>query len=212
MTITFRSSGQQVMVASNKFLFPTLNYTLIADGTSTTNWTNTYGVFTSYSSFGNPAPSFNGNNSMAYINIASIIPGFTTFRGRTIKFDAWAPTDGLVNVWIGCNSTGGGGSVFRVDGRPNNGFNSGINTTTATVAPWSSGNFGSTNWGSSTGPQLTGGVWYTIIITIAANGLATWSYNGTAWNGTSYTMNDGGTYLAFEPEVAQGYLDNIYIA
>ena len=208
MTITFRSSGQQTAIASYKFLFPNLNYTLITNGSSTAGWTSYTGTLTSDSGFGNPAPSFNGStNSVAYVNIASIIPGFTTFWGRTIKFDAWAPTNGLVDVFIGTNSTGGGGSVFRVDGR--SGYYSGMNTTTATTSPWS---FTATNWSSSTGPQLTGGTWYTIIITIAANGTATWTYNGTAWHGTSYTINNGGTYFVFEPEVAVGYIDNIYIA
>lgn len=186
------------------------NYILIADGTSTTDWTTSYGTFTSDSGFGNPAPSFKGTSNMTYINIVSKISGFTTFWGRIIKFDAWAPTNGLVNVWIGCNSTGGGGSVFRVDGR--SGYRSGINTTTATVAPWSNGNFGGTTWSTSTGPQLTGGTWYSIILTIDANGSASWTYNGTAWNGTSYTINNGGTYFAFEPESATGYIDNIYIS
>jgi len=174
---------------------------LISDGSSLSGWTLLNGTGLAIkTTFGNPAPSIypTSSNSYGYINLATIIPGLTTFKGHTLQFDVFAPYSSIPDIFFACDASGAG-QMFRIDQRAGPPV-SGLAKTTS----W-------TLWGNPSGIPLSSSTWYTIVITISTAGVATWTYNGTP-SGLSFTLNKDGTYIGIQYDGGNtnGYVDNIY--
>jgi hypothetical protein len=177
----------------------TVTSILISKGDSLAGWSFNGTPAVVDNAVGNPTPSFYADSyHCSYIDVASIIPGLTSFKNRKIVFDIYTSLY-LVNFYFGMNSSGAGNG-WRLDTR--NQQTSGY----ATVLNWQGINQPTTGV-----VGLSGSTWYTVVLTIANNGTVTYTYNGTS-SGTNQGYLDNGTYIGFQGDSLNGgWIDNIYI-
>lgn len=164
-------------------------------------WTNINGSISS--TIGNPTPSINVNNgTVCYIDLATYIPGFTSFTNCIFQFDMYL--DATSYFLFGCNSNGVGQALFLGYTYFSN-HGSGIASTSA----W--------NTVSGTIPLRLNGIprntWFNVVLTIDKSNMATWTYNGIPSGQSPYLIQNNGTFIGLSSQWggAISYVDNLYI-
>ena len=198
--VASNSYGSSVASGNSNSVSITVTSILISKGDSLAGWSFNGAPAVVDNAVGNPKPSFYADSyHTSYIDVASIIPGLTTFKNRKIVFDIYTSI-ALINFYFGMNSSGVGNG-WRLDIRfqQTSGF--------ATVQ----------NWQGITVPTtgvvgLSGSTWYTVVLNIANNGTVTYTYNGTSSGTSQPGYVDTGTIIGLNGvQLNGGYIDNIYI-
>ena len=167
------------------------------NGTSLTGWTNSGGF--SVGTVGSQT-CLTSSTSNAYIYIST---GISSFKGRTIKFNAYI-TGGCPDFFFGCNSSGAG-QFFRMETR--SAVAEGFSSTTSWTS-WANVNPANPAY------SWTLNQWLNITISITSGGVANFSVNGVAASSSyNYTISDNGSYIGIQVDGAGGSIsiNNIVI-
>lgn len=199
--VASNSYGNSVASGSSSPVSITVTSILISKGDSLTGWSFNGTAAVVDNVVGNPKPSFYvASYHTSYIDVASIIPGLTSFKNRKILFDIYTSSSSLINFYFGMNSSGVGNG-WRLDVRyqQTSGF--------ATVQNWNGINQPTTGV-----VGLSASTWYTVVLTIGGTGTVTYTYNGTSFGTSQPGYLDNGTIVGFQGDaLSGGYIDNIYI-
>lgn len=199
---SFNSMNRNLVSKKNRD--PVILWSGGSAGSDFNNWTNS--GCTVSQTVGNPAPSISSiNGNYCYINLTTFIPGITTVKGRTItvNINTTITSGGVCDFFFGCNISGAG-QMVRINTLVPAGEYSGLASTTSwTTRPVP----------STAGPAVLPNIWYSVVITINASGLASYTWNGSATGTTTMTIANNGTYIGIASRASsnQCWVDNISI-